>query len=144
MPVGFPLRDELPEDERIDFDSLLSAVENRVSWRIADLDGKGAHDLIVILGPKFRVYLEGAATGPVGAPDQVLKSSGNVLYFFIRQVQGDALPDLQIARGERISLGRVLRYLILPGKIDFDLFTYENVRGVFSRQPTKRATHGTP
>ena len=132
------LRDELPDNEGIDFDNLLAAVENRVSWRIADLDGEGANDLIVALGPKFRIYRDGARTGPVGAPDQVLKSSGNVLYSLVRQVEGSEYPDLQILRGERISLGRVLRTLILPSALNFDVFTYENGGGSFSKKPTRR------
>ncbi|MFT5050020.1 MAG: hypothetical protein ACI8QZ_001413 [Chlamydiales bacterium] len=132
------LRAQLPDSEEIDFQNLLSAVENRVSWRFADLDGKGARDLLIVLGPKFRVYLDGALTGPVGVPDQVLKSSGNVLWSTLRQVAGDGRADLQILRGERISIGRVLRTLILPGALNFDVYTYENQAGVFTRKPTRR------
>lgn len=132
------LRAELPEDDGIDLDNLLSVVENRVSWRFADLDGKGARDLLIVLGAKFRVYLDGARTGPVGAPDQVLKSSGNVLWSTLRQVAGDGFADLQIVRGERISVGRVLRTLILPSALNFDVYTYENHAGVFTRKPSRR------
>lgn len=132
------LREELPEQDGFDFDDLLSNIEGQVSWRIADLDGEGAHDLLVVLGSKFRIYLGGARTGPVGTPDQLLKSSGNVLWSLVRDVEGDALPELQILRGERISIGRVLRNLVLPGALRFDLFTYGNAEGVFSRKPTRR------
>jgi hypothetical protein len=47
---------------------------------------------------------------------------------------------LQLLRGERISLGRVLRWLILPGSLDFELFVYRNDSGVFSRRPTRQNT----
>ena len=49
-----------------------------------------------------------------------------------------ALPDLQIVRGPAVSLGQILRYLIVPGKIDFDIFTYTNSQGKFSRKYTQR------
>lgn len=132
------LRAELPERGDVDFDNLFSALDQRVSWRIADLDGEAANDLIVLLGAKFRIYLDGARSGPDGTPDQVLKSSGNVLWSFVRQVEGDPLLDLQLVRGERISVGRVLRSLILPSSLDFDFYTYRNEGGAFSRKPTRR------
>lgn len=132
------LRADLPRRGNIDFDNLLSVLDDRVDWRIEDIDGKPPRDLIVMLGPKLRLYLGGARNGPVGTPDQVLKSSGNVLWTFVRQVEGDALPDLQIARGQRISVGRVLRSLILPSAIHFDLYTYRNEGGKFSTRPTRR------
>ncbi|MCP3918497.1 MAG: VCBS repeat-containing protein [bacterium] len=134
------LRDQLPDRGDFDFDDLLSNIPMRVEWRIADLDGKAPNDLVLMLGSTFKVYWGGSVTGPNRSPDQLLKSSGNVLHFFVRDVLGDGLPELQISRGERISLGRVLRYLILPGKVDFDLFTYQNDEGTFSMTPTKRAT----
>ena len=124
----------------IDLDDLLSAVSGIAKWRIEDLDGEGARDLIIGSEGTFKVYLGAGATGPVKAPDQVLKASGNVLYFFVRDVMGDARPDLQIVRGERISLGRLLKYLVVPGKLDFDVFTYQNEGGTFARRPTRRTT----
>lgn len=124
----------------IDLDDLLSAVSGIANWRVEDLDGKGARDLIIGSEGTFKVYLGAGATGPVNAPDQVLKASGNVLYFFVRDVMGDERPDLQIVRGERISLGRLIKYLIVPGKLDFDVFTYQNQGGTFARRPTKRTT----
>lgn len=131
------LRAELPRREGVNLDDLFANLENRVSWRIADLDGEGPRDLIVILGSKLRVYLGGAVEGPVADPQQVLKSSGTILWAFVRQVEGDALADLQLVRAERISIGRVVRSLILPSALDFDLFTYRNEGGAFSRRPTR-------
>lgn len=132
------LRGELPQKGGIDLENLWSMMDQEVRWFLADLDGKEPRDLIVSLGPKLRIYLGGAATGPSGTPDQVLKSSGNVLWTFVRQVEGDPLPELQLVRAERIGIGRVLRYLILPGALHFDLFTYRNQGGTFSRRPTRR------
>ncbi len=130
--------DVSPSD--IDLDNLLSVVSGFAQWRTIDLDGVPPNDLIIGSEGTFKVYLGGAATGPIKAPDQVLKASGNVLYFFVRNVIGDGKPDLQIVRGERISLARLLKYLIIPGQIDFDVFTYQNQGGTFSRRPTRRTT----
>ncbi len=132
------LQAELPKRPGLDFDDLLANVEEEVSWAVRDLDGVAPKDLIVVLGSKFRVYLGGSHTGTREEPDQILKASGKVLGWFVRQVVGDAQLDLQIVRGQRISLGRVLRYLILPGKLDFDIYTYTNSGGTFSRKPTQR------
>ncbi|MFT5290951.1 MAG: hypothetical protein ACI8QS_003493 [Planctomycetota bacterium] len=132
------LRAELPTKDGFDFDNLFSILDDRVTWEIADLDGEAPLDLLVMLGPKLRVYLGGSRTGPLGTPDQVLKSSGNVLWSFLRQVEGDESLDLQIARSKNISVGRVLRSLILPSSLSFDLYTYRNEGGSFSRKPTRR------
>ena len=132
------LKAELPKRQGLNFDDLLANVDEEVSWALRDLDGVAPRDLIVVLGSQFRVYLGGSHTGPRETPDQILKASGKVLGWFVRQVRGDTQLDLQIVRGERISLGRMLRYLILPGKLDFDIFTYTNSGGTFSRKPTQR------
>lgn len=126
----------------IDLDDLLNVVSGFAQWRVEDLDGQGANDLVIGSEGTFKVYLGGAATGPINRPDQVLKASGNVLYFFVRNVLGDERPDLQVVRGERISLARLLKYLVVPGQLDFDVFTYGNEGGQFARTPTKRTTLG--
>ncbi len=126
----------------IDLDDLLSVVSGFAQWRVVDLDGKAPNDLIIGSEGTFKVYLGGAAAGPNDKPDQVLKASGNVLYFFVRDVIGDGGPDLQIVRGERVSLARLLKYLVVPGQLDFDVFTYQNEGGTFARRPTRRTTLG--
>jgi len=122
----------------VDLDDIFAFVSGTAQWRVADLDGVGARDLVVGSQGTYKVYLGGAATGPRAEADQVLKASGNVLYFFLRNVLGDERPDLQILRGERLSLAKLLRFLILPGRIEFELFTYQNTGGAFDRKPTQR------
>lgn len=124
----------------LDLDDLLSIVSGTAQWRVADLDGVPPRDLVIGSQGTFKVYLGGAATGPGESASQVLKASGNVLYFFLRDVLGDSKPELQIARGERLSLAKLLRFLLLPGRIEFQLFTYANEGGTFDRTPTSRAT----
>ncbi|MEL6905703.1 MAG: hypothetical protein AAFP22_09870, partial [Planctomycetota bacterium] len=123
-----------------DLDDVLSAVSGLAEWEIADLDGAFPNDLVLGAGGRFQVFLGAASEGPAAKPDQVLKASGNVLRFFVSNVVGDARPDLQVLRGERISLGRLLRFLIVPGKLDFDVYTYGNENGQFARRATQRQT----
>lgn len=126
------------EERRVNLDDLFANVDAGVDWRIEDLDGKAPKDLVLRLGTTVRVHLGAARAGPQGSPDQLLKLSGNLLHFFLRDVEGDALPDLQLVRGPRISLGTVIRWLVLPGSLDFDLFTYVNEGGAFARRPTRQ------
>jgi hypothetical protein len=142
------LRAELPPRGPIDLDNLLGNIEPQINWRAGDLDGVAPHDLVVQVGGTFRVYLGGSAGPKLDAPDQVLKASGNVLYFLLNDVNEDSRPDLQILRAATVSLADAVRMLIVPGSLDFDVFTYLDVRGsaeaaaddVFSRRPSTRTT----
>ncbi len=129
-----------PKEQEIDLEDLFSNIDTGVRWRIEDLDGEGARDLIVARADTIKVYLGGSATGVSKYPDQVLKLSGNLLLFFLRDVTGDGLRDLQLVRGERIGLSNIIQWLVLPGTLDFDLFTYANSGGTFARKPTRQNT----
>ncbi len=134
------LRAELPPKGQINLDNLLANVDPRVGWRVAELDGEAPADLVVQQGGKISLYLGGSRGPRLEAPDQVLKASGNVLYFLLRDANGDTLPDLQLLRAATISLGDALRLLVVPGSIDFDVFTYNNEGGEFARKPSVRTT----
>jgi len=141
------LRSELPPRESVDLENLLANVEPQINWRTADLDGAPPHDLVLQVGGTFRVFL-GGSTGPrLEQPTQVLRASGNVLYFLLRDVNADGRPDLQLVRAATVSLGDALRLLVVPGSLDFDVFTYlDESRGeeghaeVFARRPSARTT----
>jgi len=142
------LRAELPAREKVDLDNLLGNIEPQINWRTADLDGAPPHDLVLQTGGTFRVYA-GGSTGPLlDQPTQVLKASGNVLYFLLRDTDADGRPELQLLRAGTVSLGDALRLLIVPGSLDFDVFSYRDVWGspeaergeVFARRPTARMT----
>ncbi len=134
------LAESLPKLEGVNLDDLMANIEQGVKWSLEDVDGQAPRDLVLQLGATMRIYLGGSTTGTSKRPDQVLKISGNLLHYFLRDVQGSELPDLQLLRGERISLGRALRWLILPGSLDFEFFTYVNTGGAFSSKPTRRNT----
>jgi hypothetical protein len=134
------VRELLDRPARIDLDNLLANVDAQVNWKVADIDGVPPHDFVLQSGGTFSLFL-GGSTGPrFDAPDQVLKASGNVLYFLLRDVNADGRKDLQILRAQSISLGDALRMLIVPGSVDFDVFTYVNEGAAFSRKPSARTT----
>ncbi|MFT7670473.1 MAG: hypothetical protein ACI8X5_003182, partial [Planctomycetota bacterium] len=122
----------------VDLDDLFSNLEQGVKWRIMDLDGVLPRDLVIQVERTIKTYFGASAIGITKSPDQVLKISGNLMHFFLRDVSGSRLPDLQILRAEKVGLGQVLRWLLIPGGLEFDFFTYENTEGVFSRKPTRR------
>jgi FG-GAP-like repeat len=134
------LAEEIPRPDGIDLDNLLANVDPQVNWKVADLDGKPPNDLVIQQGGKFSVYLGGSRGPKLDAPDQVLKASGNVLYFLLRDVDKDGRQDLQLLRAQTVSLADALRLLVVPGSLDFDIFTYRNEGGAFSRKPSTRAT----
>ncbi|GJM23488.1 MAG: hypothetical protein DHS20C15_34030 [Planctomycetota bacterium] len=131
------LRDELPKT--LDLENLLGAIQ-LVNWSTADLDGSGAHDFVLQHGGTFRVWRDGTRRGIDGPPDSVLKSSGNVLFFLLRDVLGSELPELQIVRGEEISVARVLHWVVAGGALEFDIYTYANEAGELGRKPA-RSSH---
>ncbi len=133
------LRKELPSDDGVDLANVFGGLSRIVEWRLVDLDGRVPHELLLQVGSTFRVYADAARTGPAGTP-QVLKSSGNVLGFSLRDVEGSEQEDLMILRAQDLSVASLLRFLILPGSLDFQLFTYRNEDGVFARRPTRRNT----
>ena len=132
------LRAQMPRRDGLDLDDLFSNFDGGIDWRIADLDGRAPNDLVLQIGTTFKTYLDATLTGPGDRPNQVLRVSGNLLYFFLRDVTDDGRSDLQLVRGERISIGTVIRWLIFPGSLDFELFTYANEGGSFARRPSRR------
>lgn len=126
------------KEREVDLDDLFSNIDQGLKWRIEELDGKAPRDLILQDGRTLKLYHGGSVTGTSSRPDQVLKISGNLLHFFLRDVSGGELLDLQLLRVEQVGLGQVIRWLILPGNLEFEFFTYENNGGLFSRKPTRR------
>ena len=134
------LKKGLVKQGNFDFSDLFSVIGDIVDWRVADLDGQGAKDLIVQQGSTFRIYLGGSRTGNDRQPDSLLKSAGRVLTFLLANLDDDLLPELLLVRAEKISLGRVVRWLVFPGGLDFDIFAYKNNQGVFGRKPIQRVS----
>ena len=139
------LRASVPEQDGFSFDNLITSLTPSVRWRIAEIDGTGPAELIVQVHDTLKIYTGGARLGTVNAPTQLLRASGPILYFFIRDTTGDSLPELQIVRSDDLSLGRLVRWIILPGQLEFYIYTYINqaVTGSapsFGLKPSKRNT----
>jgi len=134
------LRNAAGVPTQINLEDLAGNVAPQVNWKAADVDGERPNELVIQQGGTFNVYRGGSIGPDLAHPDQVLKASGNVLYFLLRDVDGDDRPDLQILRVQSISLADALHMLIVPGSVDFDVFTYANEGREFSRKPTTRAT----
>ncbi len=134
------LKAEVDRPTQVNLDDLLSMVAPAVNWEVADLDGSPPWDMVLQRGSRFTVHLGGSHGLDPGRADQVLKASGNVMHFLLRDTDGDGAVDLQMLRAETISLGRVLRWLVIAGSLDFDVFTYRNEGGTFARRPSERKT----
>ena len=142
------LREEIDRPDSIDLEDLFANIPPTVRWQTADIDGVPPHDMVLQRGSRFTLHLGGTGAGSDGrpggpdlaAPDQVLKASGNVMHFLLRDVDGDGRVDLQLLRAETISLGTVLRWLVISGSLDFDVFTYPNEGSSFARKPASRKT----
>lgn len=139
------LRASVPQEEGFSFDNLITSLTPSVRWRIAEIDGTAPAELIVQTDDTLKLYSGGARTGTANAPSQVLRASGPILYFFLRDTTGDSLPELQIVRSDDLSLGRLVRWIILPGELEFYLYTYVNQPNAeraasFGLKPSKRNT----
>lgn len=134
------LRASVPKKQGIDLEDLLSNVTANVRWSIEELDGEPPAELVIQTVDTLKIYAGGSRTGIGDQASKVLRASGPILYTFLRDVTGDGLRDLQLVRSETVSLGRVIRWLVFPGKLDFDLYTYTNVDGSFGLKPSKKTT----
>ena len=133
-------RAQLGRKDGINLDDLLSNVAPTVTWRVVDLDGSAPHELILQEGSTLKLWRGGSRGALERPPDQVLRASGTILWTFLRDVDRDGDQDLQIVRSEALTLARVVRWLVLPGSFDIDLYTYDNEGGLFGRKPAKKTT----
>lgn len=139
------LRASVPDEEGFNLNNLITSLTPSVRWRIAEIDGSPPAELIVQTKDTLKIYAGGARRGTASAPSQVLRASGPILYFFLRDTTGDDLPELQIVRSDDLSLGRLMRWIILPGELEFYLYTYVNQPSAdrtasFGLKPSKRNT----
>ncbi len=136
------IREELGEPgfEDLDMGNLSSALSYTYEAKLKDINGDGIEDLTLREGGKVSLFL-GTATGmAMERPQQVLKSSGNVLTAILRDENEDGRPDLWLARLEDISLGNLFVWLALSGSVDIDFFVYLNEGNNFAKRPTRKLT----
>jgi hypothetical protein len=139
IPLGPQEAGTMADAFGIDFDNLLGTLDDGLTWRVENLDGVAPHDIVLHADGVFRIFLNGSEGDINRTPDQLLKVSGNVMHYLLRDVAGDERPELQVIRGPKITMGQVLRRLVIPGVLDFDIYSYDNSDGTFSKSPSRRS-----
>jgi len=119
--------------------NLFKALASLVNAEVRDFDGDHHADLLLRQGSKVSLFA-GTATGIDRAKAaQVLKVSGNLLDAFAFDDNGDGKEDLCLLQVADVSIGQVLLWVIVGGKLEFDLFTYHQEGSLrFSRSPSRR------
>ena len=126
--------------DRLDFSNLTGILALTHEELLEDMDEDGIDDLVLREGGKVSLF-RGAEDGmDLSQPDQVLRSSGNVLSVFLFDEDEDGLKDLWLWRVESISVGDIFVWLALSGSIAIEAFIYPNEGGSFSRRPNRRIT----
>src|SRR5690606_3194505 len=100
----------------------------------------GFHDVVIREGGKISLFTSSASGIDFETPQQVLRSSGNVLGAYIRDENDDGRDDLWLARVETISIGDLFVWLALSGTLDVEVFIYRNEGTQFSRRPARKLT----
>jgi len=124
----------------LDPGNLFRALDALVAAEVRDLDGDGLADLLLRQGPKVSIFAGARGGIDRGRATQVLKTSGNLLAAFTIDDDGDGRLDLCMLQVADVSIGDVLLWLVVGGKLELDLFTYfqldEKLR--FARSPSRR------
>jgi hypothetical protein len=135
------LREKLKTGEAglIDPTNLFKVLQGLVTADVRDLDHDGRADLLLRQGPKVSVFGGTSAGIDRSKATQVLKTSGNLIAAFSADDDGDGKLDLCMLQAADVSVGEVLLWVVIGGKLELDLFTYlqeEKLR--FARSPSRR------
>ncbi len=124
----------------LDPSNLFKALKNQVSADVEDLDGDGLADLLLRQGSKVSLF-----AGTRGGIDraraaQVLKTSGNLLAAFPADDDGDGRLDLCMLQAADVSIGELLLWVVVGGKLELDFFSYfqQDERLHFAKSPSRR------
>jgi hypothetical protein len=140
------IKKKLGDDDEsvIDPSNLFKALKNQVSATVRDLDGDGCADLLLRQGPKIGIYA-GHKDGKSGSgidrskATQVLKTSGNLIATFVTDDNGDGKLDLCMVQAADVSLGELLLWVVAGGKLELDLYTYDQDGPLhFARSPSRK------
>jgi len=128
-----------PNDlDSLDTSNLTAALAKTVQALPADIDGDRAEDVVLRASGKLSLFLSRGGRIDPRRPDQVLKSSGNVVHATLEDEDGDGRPDLWLVQIEPVSVGDLFIWLIASGKIGLDIFIYRNEGGRFAGRPSRR------
>jgi hypothetical protein len=111
---------------------------------LQDVNGDDIADFVLREGGRVALHLgkrEGSNTlMNLEQPDQILRSSGNVLSVFLADENEDGRPDLWLWRVDQVSIGDLFLWLAVSGTINIEAFIYPNEGEQFARRPSRRIT----
>ncbi|TFH74631.1 VCBS repeat-containing protein [Gammaproteobacteria bacterium LSUCC0112] len=131
--------------DQLDFSNLTGVLALTHEELLEDMNGDGIDDFILREGGRVALHL--GQSGPAQAstinlqqPDQILRSSGNVLSVFLADENDDGRPDLWLWRVDQVSIGDLFLWLAVSGTINMEAFVYPNEGNQFARRPSRRIT----
>ena len=130
--------------DQLDFANLTGVLALTHEELLQDVNGDGIADFVLREGGRVALHLgkrEGnSTTMNLEQPDQILRSSGNVLSVFLADENDDGRPDLWLWRVDQVSIGDVFLWLAVSGTINIEAFIYPNEGEQFARRPSRRIT----
>ena len=126
--------------DQLDFANLTGVLALTHEEILQDMNGDGIADLVLREGGRVALHLGSASGINLEQPDQILRSSGNVLSVFMHDENEDSRPDLWLWRVDQVSLGDVFLWLAISGTINMEAFVYHNEGDGFARRPARRIT----
>jgi len=130
--------------DQLDFSNLTGVLALTHEEILQDVNGDGIEDFVLREGGRVALHLgrrDGNRTVMnLEQPDQILRSSGNVLSVFLADENEDGKPDLWLWRVDEVSIGDVFLWLAMSGTINMEAFVYPNEGQQFARRPARRIT----
>jgi hypothetical protein len=126
--------------DQLDFSNLTGVLALTHEELLEDVNGDGIDDFILREGGRVALHLGQSGTMNLEQPDQILRSSGNVLSIFLADENDDGRPDLWLWRIDQVSIGDLFLWLAVSGTINMEAFVYPNEGNQFARRPSRRIT----
>jgi hypothetical protein len=131
--------------DQLDFSNLTGVLALTHEELLGDMNGDGIDDFILREGGRVALHLGQSGAGlsstmNLEQPDQILRSSGNVLSIFLADENDDGRPDLWLWRVDQVSIGDLFLWLAVSGTINMEAFVYPNEGNQFARRPSRRIT----
>jgi hypothetical protein len=126
--------------DQLDFSNLTGVLALTHEELLQDMNGDGVDDFILREGGRVALHLGSNTRMNFEQPDQILRSSGNVLSVFLADENEDGRPDLWLWRVDQVSVGDIFLWLAVSGTINLEAFIYPNEGNQFARRPSRRIT----
>lgn len=126
--------------DQLDFSNLTGVLALTHEELLQDVNGDDIDDFVLREGGRVALHLGRPDGMNLQTPDQILRSSGNVLSVFLADENEDGQPDLWLWRVDQVSIGDVFLWLAVSGTINIEAFVYPNEGNQFARRPSRRIT----